>query len=347
MIAHQIAHQIVPGPPTRGGPLRMPPHRHTAEGRDRRVGVEVEFAGLDARSAAVLVQGLFGGRVRECDPYRFAVEDTSFGTFLCELDSQYAHPTDKSIPKSGKAAELIERLRDRFASTFGEVSSHWLPVEIVSPPVPLGRLHELELVLESLRDRGAEDTGASVFYAFALQFNPEAARLEVDHILAVMRAYVLLEDWLKSRIGPDQTRRLLLFATDFPGEWGRYVLRPEYAPDLGQFIDDYARFNPTRNRGLDLYPLLCHLDEARVRQLAPDPLIKARPTFHYRLPDARLSDPGWSLAAEWNDWVEVERLADDPPRLAAMADAWMRHRGRSEFGSRARWAAEAALWVPA
>lgn len=337
--------QIAPTARTRGLDLLLPPATHTEGGHERRVGVEMEFAGLEAAAAADLVQGLFGGEVFRRDPYRYEVRETPYGTFVCELDSQYAHPDDKAPAKTGKAAELLARLRERFAETFGDVSSHWLPVEIVAPPVPLGRLAEMERMIEALRANGAEGTTASVVYAFALQFNPEAARLDRDYILSVLRAYVLLEDWLKARITPDNTRRLLAFATDFPGDWGRFCLRTGYSPDLGRLMEDYARFNPTRNRGLDLYPLFAHLDEPRVRRLAADPLIKPRPTFHYRLPDARLSDPDWSLAAEWNDWVQVELLAEDRPRLEAMADAWMRYRGRSEPGSRRRWAEEATRWL--
>lgn len=338
-------HHIAPAARAGRPDLLSPPHTRTEGGGERRVGVEVEFAGLDAAAAAGLVQDLFGGTIVMRDPYRHEVRDTPFGTFVCELDSQYAHPDAKGAAKAGKAGELLDKLRGRFAEAFGDVSSRWLPVEIVAPPVPIGRLGEMERVLDALRAAGAEGTGASVVYAFALQFNPEATRLDAEYILAVLRAYVVLEDWLKARIVPDNTRRLLSFATDFPGDWGRFCLRPGYDPDLATLIDDYARFNPSRNRGLDLYPLFAHLDELRVRRLADDPLIKARPTFHYRLPDARLSDPDWSLAAEWNDWVQVEMLAEDRPRLTAMADAWMRHRGRSEPGSRGRWAREATRWL--
>lgn len=337
--------QIAPTARTRGLDLLRPPRTHTEGGHERRVGVEVEFAGLPADAAADLVQDLFGGEVFRLDPYRYEVRETPYGTFVCELDSQYAHPEGKAPLKAGKAHELLTKLRDRVAETFGDVSSRWLPVEIVAPPVPMSRLSDMERVLDALRAAGAEGTSASVVYAFALQFNPEAAALDCDYILSVMRAYLLLEDWLKARIEPDNTRRILAFATDFPGDWSRHCLPLDYRPDLAGFIEDYARFNPTRNRGLDLYPLFAHLDEARVRRLSDDPLIKARPTFHYRLPDARLSDPDWSLAAEWNDWVQVELLAEDKPRLESMVDAWMRHRGRSEPGSRKRWAREATQWL--
>jgi hypothetical protein len=32
-----------------------------------------------------------------------------------------------------------------------------------------------------------------------------------------------------------------------------------------------------------------------------------------------VDEPQWTLAAEWNRWVEVERLASDPQRLATMS----------------------------
>ena len=40
-----------------------------------------------------------------------------------------------------------------------------------------------------------------------------------------------------------------------------------------------------------------------MRAVLPNEKINGRPTFHYRLPDARLSDPGWSIAPDWNRWV--------------------------------------------
>ena len=37
-----------------------------------------------------------------------------------------------------------------------------------------------------------------------------------------------------------------------------------------------------------------------------------RPAYHYRLPNCRIDEPGWSIAAEWGRWVLVERLAARP-----------------------------------
>jgi hypothetical protein len=39
--------------------------------------------------------------------------------------------------------------------------------------------------------------------------------------------------------------------------------------------------------------------------------------FHYRLPQAQLSDPTWSIMPDWERWLSVERLAMNLDQLAA------------------------------
>lgn len=332
-----------PGPPEGGLALAEPPLPTTADGSTRRVGVEIEFTGPSARDAALLVRDLYGGTIEERDPRRFLIRDTRLGTFETELDSQYVHPKDKTAQPTDKGRRILDELRNRAALAMGDAARHWLPVEVVSPPVPWTGLDAIDAIARSLRGKGAEGTHDGLFYAFALQLNPEAARLDAGYILSILQAYLLAEAWLKARIEPDALRRLLGFASDFPEDYAALVLAPDYAPDAGRLMEDYAAFNCTRNRGLDLWPLFAHLDKARVGRLIDEPLIKARPAFHYRLPDARLSDPAWSIAVEWNDWVAVERLAADPDRLRAMAQAWRRH--MAEDGSESRWARHCVTWL--
>lgn len=333
----------IPAEPGRRPALAEPPQALGPSGAPRRVGVEIEFAGLTARDAAALVCRLFGGTIEEVDPRRFRIHETRLGTFETELDSQYAHPKGDAPGDGGKAARLKAALRDRALLAFGDAASRWLPVEIVSPPVAWPDLGALDDVVDALRAEGAEGTRDRLIHAFALQLNPEVAVPDAEHILSVLRAYLLLESWLKTRIDVDSLRRVLGFASDFPRAYKALALQADYAPDLRRLMEDYATFNRTRNRGLDLWPLFAHLDGDRARCLIDEPLIKARPTFHYRLPDAHLSDPGWSVATEWNDWVLVEHLAADAPRLAAMADAWGRFMDTE--GSEGRWAKEAAAWL--
>jgi hypothetical protein len=51
-------------------------------------------------------------------------------------------------------------------------------------------------------------------------------------------------------------------------------------------------------------------------------LVKARPAFHYRLPDCKVDLPGWSVAQPWRQWVFIESLAHDTALLDELINAW-------------------------
>lgn len=302
----------------------MPPPRPAAAGGEhRRVGVEVEFAALTARDGARVVRDLFGGTIREEDPHRFHVEGTEFGTFVSELDTQYAHRPHGSEETAG-ADDVLAALRVELRRLFGDVSSVVMPCEIVCPPIPWPDLVHLDRMAGALNAAGATGTRASPFYAFGVQLNVEIAEAEPAWLAAILRAYLLASPWLRAAMSIDLTRRAVSFADPFPAGYAARVLAEDYAPDLPRLIDDYLDHNATRNRELDLLPLFAHLDPARLRPRIDDPRVKARPTFHYRLPDANLDRPDWSICLEWNRWVVVERLAADPALLAHMAADWRR-----------------------
>jgi hypothetical protein len=94
---------------------------------------------------------------------------------------------------------------------------------------------------------------------------------------------------------------------------------------MSALMSDYLAANPTRKRGLDLLPLFAHLDSGRVRSLLPREKIGPRLAFHYRLPQAHLSVPGWSIMPDWRRWMAVEALAMDKAELRA--------RSKSALGS--------------
>ncbi len=124
------------------------------------------------------------------------------------------------------------------------------------------------------------------------------------------------------------------------------MLDPLYRPGMERLIDDYLAQNPTRNRALDLLPAMAYADPARVlaRVGRPD-LVKPRPAYHYRLPNSLVGDPVWTIAAEWNRWVQVERLAADGPRLAGMTEAWFAQMNRPLGSWSDAWAQESERWL--
>lgn len=292
-------------------PWLAPPQPDGPDGQRRRVGVEIEFAGVSVRAAAEAVRHQFGGALRWEGAHRAHVEDTAFGAFRVEIDMNLAHRILET--------DAERSLRDAVV----EVSSAVVPVEIVCPPIAWDRAHALDDLRDLLQRMGAEGTREGLFYAFGAQLNPEPPDLGPGTLLATLRAFLLLRDWLRAQIAVDPLRRLWQFEQPHPEDYVALVLDAAYAPDLPGLIGDYLEFNPTRDRELDLLPLFCFLDPDRVRRALPGEKINPRPTWHYRLPNSEIDRSDWSIGLEWARWVRVERLAGRPDLLRGAAAAWL------------------------
>ncbi|MFP4602276.1 MAG: amidoligase family protein [Halochromatium sp.] len=296
--------------------LRMPPLTQTAEGRERRVGVEIEFSGLTIAETADLVRGVLfgeeGGELFHPGRYEIALRGDPAGDWAVELDFAFL----KSMGRRERVDDDFGGAVEGFAEDLLRmIAERIVPVEVVSPPLPMSRLGECNALIERLRAAGARGTADDPTYAFGMQLNPEVPATDVDTLRQYLQAFLCLEDWLRERVAMDLTRRLTFFADPFPKGYVRTTVAPGYSPARAGLIDDYLHANPTRNRALDLLPLFAHLDPERVRARVKDERIKPRPTFHYRLPNSEIDRPDWDLGVPWDDWLVVERLAADPVRL--------------------------------
>jgi hypothetical protein len=313
-----------------------PPVAHNEEGEPRRAGFELEFGGLQPERAAEDVAAVLGGRVRRESAFEFIVEETPWGEATVEVD--WALLRERSYLKVLKdlGIEFDPEDTDRVEQFLQRVATTVVPLEVVTPPLPLTELPVLDDLRQRLHGHGGEGTEASLLYAFGLHINPEAPALGVDSILAHLRAFLLLHDWIRGVAPVDLSRRIAPYIEPFPKDYAHRVLDGGYAPDLEDFVADYTRANPSRNRALDLLPLLAHVEGGSYADVSP------RPAYHYRLPNCRLSDADWRLAHEWNGWVYVERQAAQPERLAeatqlylaqrpddlrAVVDGWVRDAG--------------------
>lgn len=326
---------------------KLPPRRLTPDGRPRRVGVELEFAAVSAREGALLVRSLYGGQIEKEDPHRYHIPDTALGRFTCELDTQYAHrsyaeDTAHDVSSEGALSQLLTAFQRELRALFGDVSSLVMPCEVVCPPIEIEELSRLDALVDKLREAGAAGTRASPFYAFGMQLNPDIAEGGTAWIVSMFKAYLLLSEWLRAVMSIHLTRQLVDFAAPFPVAYVRKVVDPDYWPDQDDFIDDYLAHNPTRNRELDMLPMMTWLDRDRVRAVVKDPRVKARPTFHYRLPDANIGQAGWGLILEWNRWCAVEKMAESPQIVEAMGEAWLENKERFLQDD---WAIRASEWL--
>ncbi len=285
----------------------------------QRVGIEVEFAGIAFDRASKILASKLGVAPTIVSPHEheFATDE---GSYRLEVDfdllkrmSRDQHESDETEFLLRAAVEVLDLL-----------ASLATPLELVSPPLDVERLDSFNALLDALAEAGAVGTQESIIYAFGVHFNPTAA-LDAHSITSHLQAFLGLCDWLKARDATDLSREISSFAAPFPEDYERLVLAPNYAPDLTELIDDYLEHNPTRNRALDMLPLFAELDEPRVRAAVADELVNSRPTYHYRLPNSRLGDADWSIQRPWHDWLEVERMAEDPKRLADLCRQRLAH----------------------
>ncbi len=295
-------------------------------GEERRVGIEIEMSGIELAMIACQVNILFGGRIEETSPYEFRVIDTDLGTFKIELDFKYlinyARERYQGVPPQDDMMTDMEHLA---SEALALVAKSIVPFELITPPIAISQLFRLEALTARLRDHGAKGTRQLMIYAFGVHLNPELPDTSVETLLAYLRAFLCLYEWLLEREDVAFARKVTPFIKGFPTDYIRKVLAPDYAPDLNRFIDDYLQFNPTRNRALDYLPILTWLDEARVRAVCPDEKIGKRPTLHYRLPNSDIDNRQWSLSHCWNDWLHVEALAGNDEKLREMSLAYLKY----------------------
>ena len=318
-------------PPVRFDPL---PWSRTPAGEPRRVGLELEVAGIRPRQMAEAVTAVVGGRIDQESAFLTRVRETEFGDFAVELDASILRDRRYQEPLAEVGIDLGKgQARDQIEEMVSRVAGLVVPLELVGPPIPwteLGRLDEIRL---RLHRAGAKGTHSSPVYAFGLQLNIEAASLDADHLLAMLRAFLLKYEWLLERSDIDLTRRISPYIQSYPEDYVAHVLDRDYRPDIQTLIDDFLHFTPTRNRPLDLLPLFAHIDKDRVMAAPVEKeLIKPRPAFHYRLPNCLIDEPDWNLAIPWNDWVRIENLAADEKALEQARSARL-----SESSAFRRW----------
>lgn len=322
----------------------QPPLLQNSDNEPRRVGFEIEFGGLTIREIAAALHKRLGGEIRQYNPYHFEIRDSTLGNIKVERDAE--------LLKSAKYRDLLnllnidfnpDTLANEIEHGIDRLSSLIIPCEIVTQPLDFADFGKLNHIVELLNHMHAKGTQETFFYAFGLHINPAAPDLTHTTLLSYLRAFLLLTDWIIEESAIDFSRRFFTnYINPFPRAYVDTVLARHYQPTSVQFIDDYLRHNPTRNRALDMLPLLCLLDKDRVLtgiNKEERSLLSCRPAFHYRLPDCRLGDRRWSITAEWNRWWYVEVFAAKTVLLDELLNIWHKHWNASLFPQKKQWTA--------
>lgn len=326
--------------------FKTPPSTQNTSGKERCTGYEFEFTGVEIPEAAKLVQSLYGGSVSRVSTYEYHVEETSFGTFKLELDAQLLREkkyekTLKSIGIDLSTFKNIESIEDKLKN----MASSVVPFEIITPPIPLSKMPELQKLVDELRNWKAKGTGSSVLYAFGLHLNPEIPSNSTQSLLNHLRAFVLLDPWIRKDAKINISRRITPYINEYKEEYLQLILSIAYQPTLEEFIRDYFRYDNSRNRPLDMLPIFKHLNPDLTNSLLKETLTSGRPAYHYRLPNCSIEDPEWSLADEWNRWVYVEILANDKTVLNQYSQTYLKMKKGTLIGFETKWVELMSRWV--
>jgi hypothetical protein len=67
----------------------------------------------------------------------------------------------------------------------------------LTAPLPMTRLAEVDSAIAVLRRAGATGRGTTLFASLGLHFNVDTPRLDAATITTVLKAFALLESWLR------------------------------------------------------------------------------------------------------------------------------------------------------
>lgn len=319
--------------------VHIPPITENDEGNQRKVGFELEFAGLELSKTAEIIQQVFGGEIIEENRYEFKIKETELGDFRVELDARMLRKmaSDNVFEKLGFDIDK-NKIRNSIDDALDKMAKSVVPTEVVMPPVQIEDIEKLEHLQQELQKNKAEGTRTSFVYAFGMHINIECPDLHTETLLRYLRSFLLMYPWLLEKLDIDITRKISPFVDPFPGAYVEKILDQNYTPDRAALIEDYLQYNATRNRPLDMMPIFALIDANRVQKAMGDDKNNPRPTFHYRLPNSKIDDPGWKFSKEWNYWCYIERLADDPEMISKLCRLYLLRKGSTLVSFKKEWA---------
>ncbi len=327
--------------------IQHPPIKVNKQGGLRRVGLEIEYSGVPLEESAEIIAATFGGKPEEVTRSHFKVETPEYGEFAVKLDVSFMQRLSEEAAQKRRENQGEPSFEIMAESVLGTIVSTWMPNEIVTPPLPVDRIGDMQKICAELARRGGKGTGASPVYAFGMHINPEMPDIAPSRLRDYIAAFILLQEWLKQRTQMDLTRQFTTYARLFANDYAQIMLYPGYAPDFDTLVDDYLLYNPTRNRALDMLPMFAWFDEEKIQIKVGDARVRKRPTFHYRLPNCDLDMPAWSIAREWDLWLEVEKLAEDADKLRRMSAAYLSWYDSALERMLGSWAEQTNPWIAA
>src|SRR6056297_3995821 len=296
------------------------PVTDNAAGHERLTGIEIEFAGPTELETGTLIAQRFGGTATDDGHHCVTVSGTRFGDIEVELDIGLRKRHDLPFLKEGL---------DAFRGL--------IPVEVVTPPLSRAQVEDFNTICADLRHIGAMGSRSGVLLGFGVHLNPEVVAPDDRFTLDTIIAYAMLEPWLRMKEEIDATRRVMPFVETWPKGFVSALAGGSF-DSLADVMHVAAQHVASRSQSLDLLPLFKHAEPDLFDEIFDiEDKTSPRPTFHFRLPDSRIDEAGWSLLQAWQLWRQVECVAANADLLDALRAAWATHD--------AAWCSRGSEWI--
>jgi hypothetical protein len=321
--------------------FKLPDKTKTEEGKQRHVGFELEFSGLNLKDSACILNKVISGNIESENSFSLYIKNDKWGTFGLEVDAAVLKDEKykKILSEHGFNLDELD-VNQKLDGVLESIATTLVPCEIVTPPLPMSDLNIMNEITDALKEAKAEGTKASILYAFGLHINTELVSFKSSYLLNHMRAFTLLYDWICKESRVDLARRLMPYIKPYPDEYILLITAPDYEPGERALIEDYMEYVGSRNYALDMLPAFAEIERNVVMDKAEEPeLIKARPAFHYRLANCLIDEVKWTIADEWQYWLAIEKLAADEELLKKTSLDYREHFNESFFSYRDDWVA--------
>ncbi|WOJ92593.1 amidoligase family protein [Congregibacter variabilis] len=315
--------------------FKHPPTINTIAGQERRVGFEVEFSGISLETTVGVMQNSLDTVVVDSNAAQCTLKADGVGTFKVEVDWAFL----KRISE-----EYAQDDDPQWLESLSKLATSLVPIEVVCPPIPIQNLNVLNSISAGLRAAGAVGTEESLIAAYGVHVNTEIPALDAQTIGRYLRAFCLLQWWLVDAHDVDPARKISPYIDLYPQAYVETVLARK-SMSMDQIFDDYLEHNATRNRALDLLPLLAEIDTKRVFDTVNDDRVNARPAFHYRMPNCHIERDDWGLSNAWTLWCVVEQLAEQEDNMQALSEQFLRSRRPLLSVDRTKWVKTLDLWL--
>lgn len=189
-------------------PYHLPARCYDHRGQPRRAGFELEVGNLPVLQAAERLRQTLGGELDAISPFEAVLRGSSVGTLKIERDAQ--------LLKSVLYRKWLQKLGVDFSpgtiahgleTNLDSASAALVPCEVVTEPLPMWALGDLDTLVTTMAEMGAQGTHNSPVYAFGLHINPSIPDDHPDTLRRFIQAFLLLSDWIIASSDIDLTRR--------------------------------------------------------------------------------------------------------------------------------------------